>query len=96
MTSEHIFGVSIQPPDTCPMINSIQSDIKKALYALKGYERWEDIDELKSALEDIEYRLGSLDSELEDVRKNVEAIRAWGQEWKDICKQHETIILGEE
>lgn len=99
-TSEVEHGVSEQPPETCPMIDEVLSIIEKCQDGLRGYERMEE-EEMRDALKDIEYALAEItgyrhNGPLEKVRQNAGAIRAWGQEWKDLAKDYHSRIPEEE
>ena len=91
-TSEALYGVSKQPPDTCPLINEAIKDVDRVFKIIRGYER-ADESELRDMLSSVETHLSSLcgygnSGLLEDIRKRTIEIRAWGQEWKDLAKQH--------
>lgn len=90
MTSEEQVSIATQPPETCPIINKCIKNIENCQGQLSGYEKME-LEELRECLQFIEYELAELvgfreQGHLEDIRKNVVAIRAWGQEWKDLAK----------
>lgn len=74
------------------MIDEALTEIKEIERRIRGYEKAEE-SELRDMISDIEIRLGQLSGYrntglLEDIRKNVTEIRAWGQEWKDCAKEH--------
>lgn len=90
-TSEYRFGISKQPPNTCPLIDKAHVYVEKIYQAMRGYEK-ADEDELRDILSTVEHNLAYLigygnQGLLEDIRQNAAAIRQWGQEWKDLAKQ---------
>ncbi len=90
--SETLYGISRQPAPACPTINAAIDDVVKLQRRIKGYERAEE-DELRDMLSDVEYLLGELcgygrTGTLEDLRDRITDVRAWGQEWKDLAKEH--------
>jgi len=93
MSSEKDFGVSEQPCVTCPMINSVIKSINSALCNIKGWDYDPTIEDLKDKCSNVEDDLWSLVSEMEDIRKNVELIREWGQEWKDLAKSFDKKLM---
>ena len=85
-TSEELYGIVEQPRNTCPMIDEALRELAQIARRIRGYERAGE-DELRDMLSDVELCIGCLDGWnrtglLEDIRKNVTAIRSWGQEWK--------------
>jgi hypothetical protein len=74
------------------MINDAIESVTKLQRRIRGYER-ADEDELRDMLSDVEYLLSELSGYggsgvLEDLRERIEEVRAWGQEWKDLAKEH--------
>ena len=92
MPSEAKFGISPQPPATCPLIDDAIKVIEKCLDLSRRPER-STYEELVSEVEDIHNELVDLVSgrywsccTMEKIRENVENVRKWGQEWKDLAK----------
>jgi len=90
--SEKRYGISKQPEPTCPMIDKVIGEIEAIQKAIRGYEK-ADEEELRDMLSTVESNIGSLvgyykTGLMEDIRRNVDAIRNWGQEWKDLAKEH--------
>lgn len=92
-TSEELFGIDEQPEQNCPKVDkgikawhSVQRDIEGYCKDLK---RCDTVDEAENIGSDIDWAIGSLDvvEEYEELRKQCEKIRAWGQGWKDIAKK---------
>jgi hypothetical protein len=91
-TSEKLFGIDEQPEQNCPKVDkgikawySVQRDIE-------GYckeRRCDTVEEAEKIGGDIDWAIGSLDvvEEYEELRKQCEKIRAWGQGWKDLAKK---------
>lgn len=86
-TSEELYGITKQPPPTCPIIDEALREVDLIAKCIRGYER-ADESELREMISSIEWRIGLLSGYgktglLEDIRKNVIEIRAWGEEWKN-------------
>ena len=92
-TSEKLFGIDEQPEQNCPKVDkglkawySVQRDIEGYCKDLK---RCDTVEEAEKIGGDIDWLIGSLDvvEEYEELRKQCEKIRAWGQGWKDLAKK---------
>jgi len=92
-TSEKLFGIDEQPEQNCPKVDkgikvwySVKCDIEGYCKDLK---RCDTVDEAEKIGGDIDWAIGRLDivEEYEELRKQCEKIRAWGQGWKDIAKK---------
>lgn len=85
-TSEQRYGISEQPKPTCPMIDSVISDLRKCDREMNRWERYKDDAEyLANVLDTVSSIVGNLESELEKIRDNADKIRRWGQEWKELA-----------
>lgn len=82
MTNEERYGIMKQPEATCPMIDKNLELIKRCGQSLQGYKKFS-LEEVEDAFFNISYELDKID--LENVRKNVEAIREWGEQWKRLA-----------
>lgn len=89
-TSEEVFGISEQPKMCCPIIDSVIEEVATAASNISHHNaQYDSLDECQTALEgthDIAIWLDVKD-EMEKLRKQVEDIRSWGQEWKDLSKE---------
>ena len=92
-TSEKLFGIDEQPEQNCPKVDkgirawySVQREIEGYCKDLK---RCNTVEEAEKIGGDIDWAIGSLDvvEEYEELRKQCEKIRAWGQGWKDLAKK---------
>lgn len=81
-TSEEAADVRPQPPNTCPMIDEVLSDLKRVEREMKGYDRIEDPTDLIDMLNSVEWLLRDIPDLMEDIRANAEKIRQWGEDWK--------------
>lgn len=85
MSSETEHDIIRQPEPTCPMINALQKKLRDAERAMRRFERCDDPEQLREMLDSVHSELfhwGAADESLEAIRKHVESIRAWGEEWK--------------
>jgi hypothetical protein len=90
-TSEQLFGINKQPELQCQEINKMQKDIENGCNEIERYckdlKNTEDAESLGSDIESsLSYYMWDKISELEDLRKEIENIRSWGQGWKDLAK----------
>lgn len=89
-TSEALLSLSEPPAYQCDNITdlvnkvkSIESEIDRAHDYLRD-EEYEDAEHhASSALWDIR----DVSNEIESLREQIELVRAWGQEWKDLAKK---------
>jgi hypothetical protein len=85
MTTEQERDISKQPEPTCPMIDEVIKSLRAADSHTKGYARCDDVEQLREMISCVESELfcwGSGEEQLEKIRKHVESIRQWGEEWK--------------
>lgn len=89
-TSEALLGLSEPPAYQCDFITElvkkvegIEGEIARANDHFRD-EEFEDAEHYaSSALWDIR----NVANEIESLRAQIEAVRAWGQEWKDLAKK---------
>lgn len=92
MTNEEYFEVSPQPKETCPIIDELIYDIDVILDTIKNYSK-ADEEELLNMVDTIDSYIWSFTDRLEEIRRNAELIRKWGQEWKDIVVKNKDKII---
>ena len=90
-TSEELFDINNQPKQQCPTINKMQANVKDGCNEIESYcKDLRNVEGAESLASDIEssvsYYMWDKISELEDLRKEIENIRQWGQFWKDLAK----------
>ena len=84
--SEKIFGISLPPDHQCPQIDKIikiSNDCEK--YAA-SISKEIDIVEAQATANDIEWNISEVPLKMEELRKNIELLRTWGEEWKQVAK----------
>jgi hypothetical protein len=88
-TSEEVNGIMAQPRPTCPEIAKVIHAARSANAAFETFPRSGErssvrtearIDKLRDYTSEVEIRM-------ENVRKNCEALRAWGDQWKFLAKR---------
>lgn len=91
-TSEELFGITPQLPQQCGNIDSIINTLNKVYkeiqYHLRTLNSLDNIDDVSSVAKDIDWESSEmlLDNELEILRSNIQLLRMWGQEWKNLAK----------
>lgn len=89
-TTEQIFGIEPQPPETCPKIDEIIYEVEdklKTITALAKDLSCADQEEAKALARDILwYSDCSPRNELNELRSQIDLLRSWGQGWKDLAK----------
>lgn len=86
MNSEEVFGIK-QPVDyQCKTIDAYIEKVNKALSYVSDLDSVSSADDAKDLQFEIEYYLGDLDGDLEEIRRTFEKLRDWGQEWKELAK----------
>lgn len=87
-TSEQMHGIPAQPGPTCPMIDAAIDKLRNAELEIRGYGRCDEAKDLTDIIERVErwlFHWDTVERDLQDIRRNVEAIRVWGEEWKQLC-----------
>ena len=85
MTSETVHDIAKQPEPTCPMIDEVIKSLRSAERAMRKFDKCDDPSELRDMLDNVHTELfhwSTTEDKLEAIRKHVESIRAWGEEWK--------------
>lgn len=85
-TSEEIFYIDSPPDYQCPLIDEIVDAIKKIEDNAK-VNRYDEFEDLKDKLENIDYLVYDLENKLEELRENVDRLRSWGIAWKKLAKE---------
>lgn len=90
-TSEELFDIKTQPNQQCPFINKMQANMKDGCNEIERYcKDLRSIEGAESLASDIDsslsYYMSDKVFELEELRKEIENIRQWGQNWKDLAK----------
>ena len=98
-TSEMLFDIDKQPEQQCPTINKMQANVKDGCNEIESYcKDLRSVDGAESLASDIEssvsYYMWNKILELEDLRKEIENIRQWGQSGKDSYSTM-NVLLGE-
>lgn len=89
LTSEQLFDIQEPLDYQCNKISKCKNDyqtmfkeIEKSLKLVNRYESVQDFaDDISSAV------WGLDEDSFEELRTAIEEVRAWGQEWKDLCKK---------
>jgi len=100
--SESLLGLPLPPEDSCPGIDEGVSEVRHIELWAQSIETTarntdpndDDREAIKTALSSVESEASDIDSTcstvrdaLEYARKQCEAIRTWGQAWKDQAKE---------
>ena len=86
MNSEEVFGIK-QPVDyQCKTIDTYIEKVNKALGHVSDLDSVSSVDDAKDLQFEIEYYLGDLEGDLEEIRRTFEKLRDWGQAWKELAK----------
>jgi len=86
VASEQLFGFSFAPEHQCQFIDELikSSNSLERMAALIG--KSDEISEAQSTAYDIEWGISSYHDNLEELRKKIEALRTWGENWKRVAK----------
>ena len=89
-TTEQLLDISEQPQEQCPFIDKIINSINSGRKEIESLAKdLSQIEGAESIASDIDWQASyylDLNKEMEAIRKQIIAIRAWGQEWKDLSK----------
>lgn len=86
VTSETVLGIQEPPAHMCSDLDEVIKLAKDTLHAVEqinGSDEHDDKWYVDSARGDIGY----IPSAVENIRTQVEDLRQWGQEWKDLAKR---------
>jgi hypothetical protein len=86
LTSEEMFGIDSPPDYQCPKIDKIIKAIR-AIEKNAKVGQYDEFEGLKDKLEDIDYYVYDLESQLEELRSNIDLLREWGLAWKKLAKE---------
>jgi hypothetical protein len=86
--SEKKWGIVPQPEPTCPLIDDALDDLRSALKELDGWDKCEDVGELKHKCDMGAWYADRLNVTLEKIRERAGEIRDWGDAWKTLAKDH--------
>lgn len=87
-TSEELHGIPAQPGPTCPMIDAAIDKLRNAELEIRGYGRCDEVEDLTDIIERVErwlFHWDTVEGDLQKIRRHVEAVREWGEEWKQLC-----------
>lgn len=88
-TSEELYGISEQPKPTCPLIDAVIAGMRKCDREMYRWERHkDDAEHLAQVLDTVAGIVRNIEPDIEKIRDNADKIRRWGQEWKDLAKEH--------
>lgn len=86
-TVEQKIGIIDEPEHSCPKIDRFQSylnDVARSIHNIPYYfDR--DIPDIQSLVDEADFALTMMESEIEEVRTINRDIRMWGEEWKEIA-----------
>lgn len=89
LTSEQLFDIQEPLDYQCSKIDKCKSEyrtmFKDINNAIRLANRYDNVEDFAS---DISSAIWGLDEDsFEELRTAIEEVRAWGQEWKDLCKK---------
>jgi hypothetical protein len=87
-TTEQLFDIDDAPEFQCDFITKI-SDRVNTIEAVADVKRRDedDLEVLTDKLWEIRNEADGLSDDVEKIRNAITEVRAWGQQWKDMCKK---------
>ena len=96
-TSESILGIPKPPDHQCPDIDGYVNNANIIESAISDALKCDELEDMKSNVEDADWHASDIKGYFEDLRENMDLLRQWGQEWKDLAKRliedHEPELL---
>ena len=86
MTSEEKLGIDKPLEHQCPSIDKMVKAAKEVESAISFALKCDDIDDMRSEVENADWYIGDLETGFEDLRTAIEYVRSWGEQWKEIAK----------
>lgn len=84
--SEQLFGFQYAPEHQCQFIDELIKSSNSLERMAVSIGRSDEISEAHSIAHDIEWEISSYHDKLEKMRKKIEALRTWGENWKRVAK----------
>lgn len=85
-SSEQLFGFVHAPEYQCQFIDEMIKTANWSERMAASMGKTDDISDAQSIAHDIEWEISSLHDKLEKMRKKIEALRTWGENWKRVAK----------
>jgi len=86
-SSESVFDRELPVDYMCNDFQSVRKGIINAENYVNKAQNSDEIDEIESYLDDIEYELSEMVNKIDELNEQVEGLRTWGQSWKDLFKE---------
>ena len=89
-TCEALMGISEPPAYQCDFITELVHKvvgIEKEIDRAQDYIRDEKLEDAEYHAHNALWEIKDIANEIEELRAQIEAVRKWGQEWKDLAKQ---------
>lgn len=89
-TTEQLFYIESPPEFQCEKMDRINEFTNKALKEINNAQSNlydEEYSDAHGDVDDAEYYLNYIEDTVEELRSEIEALRAWGKEWKEFAKR---------
>ena len=87
VASEQLFGFQFAPEHQCQFIDELIKSSNSLERAAASIGKSDEISEAQSTAKDIEWEISGFHDKLEKMRKKIEMLREWGENWKRVAKK---------
>ena len=85
-TSEEKLGIDKPLEHQCPKIDKLIKAAQGVETGIRDALNCDDFDDMRSNVEDADWYAGDIEVGIEELRESLEAVRSWGEQWKNIAK----------
>lgn len=86
MSSEDILGLSNPIKHQCPTIDTYVKKAKELTGYVNDLGNVESLEEVVSIYKDLDWDIGDVEGNFENLRNSCAELREWGQQWKGLAK----------
>ena len=87
MTSEDKLEIPKPADHQCKNIDDYVKCAKEVEYSIRDALKCDDIDDMRSNVEDADWHASDLAPAFEDLRESISLVRDWGEGWKTLAKE---------
>ena len=85
-TSEEKLWLDKPLEHQCPKIDKLVKAAKEVEAGIRHALKCDDIDDMRSNVENADWYAGDIEGGFEELRESIEAVRSWGEQWKELAK----------
>lgn len=87
ISTEELFDISEPPDYMCHTFEAVKNEVDECEDIVTKSQNLDDIEDLQQALSNAEYTISGTSHTISELNGQVDLLRKWGQQWKDLAKQ---------